>query len=411
MIYGNPFILQVIYTINGEMMPLENLETYFSKKSAKEFSVEDLFNNRNKLHGWICQAATMKYGALYIDEVNSKPTEQFILATPKMHYPHDQNGIFSWKKGIKSFDTYEKYDGTNIFQYGYKDAVGNQFYTYKTRRRPVLEPGGAFSLYELWEEVLDIHPEIPEYPFKNEMNISYEMYGRKNVVMVRYPELIDAKIIFGRDELGRIWSPKELTCSPIGHAKLITEIREFSDMREEYDKIRKYLEGRIKVTEREGDQDLVEGMEGAIMYGVTDSGCVQYKAKPQYIMDIHIKQAMGIPIHSIMTTVRNAFEEVDIVTFDLVVELLKEEFTEEMIYKKTGAIKRTIDDMNLYMKLRKLIVEEYDQMNKDDKSFDINLDKGKVMRHFATRMKDWNLDRKASSKIFGIIINNYGVQP
>ena len=390
-------------------MPIEQLETYFSKKSSKEFRVDDLFNG-NKLHGWICQAATNKYGAMYIDEVNGKPTEQFTLATPKMHYPHDQNGIFSWKHGISAFDVYEKYDGTNIFHYGYKDAEGNQFYTYKTRRRPVLEPGGVFSLYELWNEVLDIHPDIPEYPHKNGMNISYEMYGRKNLIMLRYPELIDAKIIFGRDELGRIWSPKELTCGLIGHAELITEIREFSDMREEYDKIREYLEGKIKVTEREGDADLVEGLEGAIMYGVTDRGCVQYKAKPKYVMDIHIKQAIGIPIHSIMTTVRNAFEETDLVTLDLIVELLKEEFTDEMIYKKTGAIKRTIDDMNIYMRLRKLIVEEYDQMHVEDNGFDINLDKGTVMRHFAGRMKEWNLERRQSSKVYVIIVNNYGVE-
>jgi hypothetical protein len=391
-------------------MPIENLETYFSKKSAKEFTVDDLFNGGNKLHGWICQAATSKYGAMYIDKVNGKPTEQFILATPKMHYPHNKDGIFSWKHGIVGFDVYTKIDGSNIFQYGYKDAEGNQFYTYKTRRRPVLEPGGAFSIYELWNEVLDIHPDIPEYPHKNGMNISYEMYGRKNLIMLRYPELIDTKIIFGRDDLGRIWSPKELTCGLVGHAELITEIKKFSDMREEYEKIKFYLEDKIKVTEREGDSDLVEGLEGAILYGVTDTGCVQYKAKPSYVMDIHIKQSMGIPVHSIMTTVRNAFEETDNVTFDLIVELLKEEFTDEMIYRKTGVIKRTVDDMNLYMRLRKLIVEEYDKLYKEDNSFDINLDKSKVMRHFAGRMKDWQLDKRSSSKVFKIIVDNYGVE-
>jgi len=337
-------------------MSIERLDTYFSKKSASEFSVDDAFNG-NKLHGWICMAPTTKYGALYIDEVNGKPTEQFVLATPKMHYPHNQEGVFSWKKGIIGFDVYEKLDGcfsyetmvmtdagrkrigtlynsgewkkrsvlafdetlgevkyvpiismskqlrkkefltvkvnragneqrskpysfhctpnhkiyigngkyksaeeikvgdtvyvyvhphlvesqvkdigkfslkmgathkyqydmqtethnyfvnnvlvhnSNIFQYGYKDAEGNQFYTYKTRRTPVLQPKGVFSLYELWSEVLDIYPDIPEYPYKNDMNMSYEMYGRKNLILVRYPELIDTKGV----DLWSCWSRK-----------------------------------------------------------------------------------------------------------------------------------------------------------------------------------------------------------
>jgi hypothetical protein len=240
--------------------------------------------------------------------------------------------------------------------------------------------------------------------------MSYEMYGTKNIILVRYPKLIDAKVIFGRDELGHVYSPTSLNCGSVGHAQLITEIDGNSNYREEYDKIRAYLETRIKVTpsQKDGEQDLVEGMEGAILYGITGRGCVQYKAKPDYVMDLHIKQSIGIPLHSIMTTVRNSFEEVDIVTFDLVVDLLREEFTDDMIFRKSGIIHRIIDETNLYMKLKSLIVEDYEKEHTKDNSFDINIDKNKVMRYFANRMKEWSLDRRNSGKVYTIIVDNYG---
>ena len=396
--------------INYEKVKItEKALEYFTSSSLKEFNTIDPYN-KNKVHGWMNMAPNRKYGAMYIDSVNDMEVNQFIWGTPKMHYPHDKNGIYTWIKDIKRFECYEKLDGTNVFSFIYKDAVGNEYVAYKTRLMPFIKSDGKFGLFDLWNEVLDMYPDIPELVYRNGMSVSYEMYGRKNLVLVRYEDLINAKILFVRDDLGRIYTPKGMDVGSVGSCQLITEINEFSDLKEEYDKIRSYLETKIKVTKNNDPelQDLVEGIEGSIMYAITEDGCVQYKAKPDYVMDIHRKAGEGIPVHSIMTTVRNAFEMEDVVDVDLIVTLLKEEFSDEQIYKRMGTIHRVIVDMNIFMVLREQILDEYTKMKKEDDSFDINTDKGKVMRYFSGKMKEWNLDRRKANKVYTIIVDNFG---
>jgi hypothetical protein len=392
-------------------MSKEMMETYFTPSSVKEIKTIDPYNNKNEIHGWINMSPNKRYGALYIDEVNGMEVDQFIWGTPKMHYPHDKTGNYSWISGIDKIECYEKYDGSNIFSFIYKDAVGNEYVSYKTRLMPFIKCDGRFGIFDLWNEVLDMYPDIPELIYKNGMSVSYELYGRKNLILIRYEDLINAKVLFLRDDLGRIYTPQDANVGLVGSCPLITEINEFSDLNEEYSKIREYLETRIKITKNTNPEleDLVEGIEGSIMYAITESsGCVQYKAKPDYVMDIHRKAGEGIPYHSIMTTTRNAFEMEDIVDVKLIVSLLKEEFTEEQIYKRMGTIHRVVDDMNIFMKLREKIIENYIKMKDEDDSFDINIDKGKVMRYFSTKMKEWKLDKRKAGKVYKIILDNFG---
>ena len=379
---------------------------FLIKKQGTKFKVKDPFNN-NILEGYLCRVPDLRYGMLYIEKVNDKHCPQLIWATPKMHYPFDKNGKFNWYRNITKIEVYEKLDGTNILQYRYVDHKGDEYITYKTRLTPVLMEGREYSFLGLWKEAMDMYPEVEEMWYRNNMNISYEIYGTKNHILVRYPCLLDIKILFGRGENGEIISPSAMDVGAIGHPTLITTIKGDSDLDAEYQKIREYLNEHLNVVESEKEV-LVEGMEGSVWYAIADR-VVQYKCKPDYVMDIHWKAAEGIPIHSIYTTIINSFEEMDIVTVDHVVELLKEEYEDRDIYRKINTIKRLVDELNLKMKLRKQIVEEYKAMQEKDQEFDIKKDKRKVMRYFAEKMREWGLSKKMAGKVYQIIIDNFGM--
>lgn len=383
-----------------------NMDYEFEK--WKEFDEIDTYND-NRLKGLINHSQGMTYGSLLIQEINGIETNQLIYTTPKLRYPCDRDQVnYSWAKGIKKIEAYEKLDGTNIYGYLYKDNEGNDCLSYKTRKTVSLSPDNKkYSFYQLWDEVLDMHPNLPELIYKNDMGLSFELYGRKNLIIVRYDDLINTKLLFGRDSSGKIHTPSNLNCGDVGHPELITTITEWCNLREEYEKIRNYLNENIRVEKREGDEiDLVEGLEGSVWYALSKHGIIQYKVKPDYILEQHTNK--GIPNSSIYVTVKNAFEDMDEVTIDYVIDLLKEEYDDELIYKKIKSIENIVNHLNLQMKYRSMVLDEYERCHKKDETFDINLDKGKVMRHFAEKMKEWGFSKDFSSKIYQFIWNFYG---
>ena len=51
------------------------------------FNVIDIFNNNNKIEGYICHNSDHRYGALVIFSVNDvEMPPQLIYCTPKLHY-------------------------------------------------------------------------------------------------------------------------------------------------------------------------------------------------------------------------------------------------------------------------------------------------------------------------------------
>lgn len=418
---------------------------YNLKKWQKFKDVEDPFNPGNTISGYLNRVPNAAYGSLYITHVNGEEldAEQFIWATPKMHYPHDTNQQFHWPRGIDEIRAYAKIDGTNIVQYRYWDNNMKPYTSYKTRMQPFMK--GDFV--RLWEECLEKYSEIPNMWDYNKMNISYEMYGYRNEHLVHYDVGLDVVVLFGRGaDNGVVFPPEELKTGKVPTVERITTITKDSNFTDEYWKIRKELNNKLKITLTDkkkkiihtsdgtykrklvmdelglGKDDFdekVEGLEGAVMYAIgsrvdNDGNSLKYvsqlKCKPDFVMDMHIKAAAGVPKHSIMITIKNAFEDMDVVTAEYVVELLKEEFEEQDIYKKLYFIMRAVTEENLRQGLKRKLIKEYLEKNAKDENFDINKDKGTVMRHFAgTFMAENNLDRKKyASKIYTLLNEEFG---
>ena len=368
-------------------------------KSAQEFKEHDPFNN-NEIEGYIYRRANMKYGMLYISHVNGKPAEQIIWATPKLHYPFDRDGKYQFPKDVAMINVYEKFDGSNILAYEYHDHIGQPFITYKTRLRPVIKDGKFGRFETMWREILDIYPEIPEEIFKSPYNFSFEMYGKRNKVMVDYDVSLDTRLLFGRDkEDGSLWIP-EMVTKKLPNAPLITTIDSKSNFEEEYKKVVEYLNNKITVTEIENEQDLVQGMEGSIWYMLGgDNAFIQYKCKPDYVRDIHFEASGTIPKHSIYITCINAFEERDNPTMEYIKELLLEEYTEEKIQKKLITIEQILEQVRFKMVLKYEVIEEYNK----HPEFDMKNDKKTVMRHFGQLY-----DKKFSGNIYQLLWDEFG---
>ena len=80
-----------------------------------------------------------EYGCLVITRVNGLPAPQRILATPKTSYPYRKDRAWLMRRARKVL-SFLKYDGTNICQYAYHDAHGNEFTSFKLRLRPFVPP-------------------------------------------------------------------------------------------------------------------------------------------------------------------------------------------------------------------------------------------------------------------------------
>ena len=375
-------------------------------KYVKQFREVDPFNPGNTIAGYLCRVADWRYGMLYINEVNDKPVPAYlhnwIWATPKMGYPFDKNRKWYFIEHRK-VKIYEKFDGTNILSYIYQDHEGNEFVTYKTRFRPILGEGHFGDFKSLWDEVIDMYPEIPEMPFKYRCNISHELYGKKNKVLVEYDTKLDTRILFGRLSDGSVITPDIFTGCGVGTAPLIRTLDSNSDFIEAYEEIRNYLNEHLKVEKEIVDGKerikMITGLEGTVWYVVNElNRTIQYKAKPDIIFDLHTK-ASGIPKHSIYITCINAFEDTDNPDFDYIKDLLLEEFEESDIYKKAYTISRILEEVRFEKELKYKVVEDYNR----HKDFDINNDKGTVMRWFAK-----HYDKNICGKIYQLLWREFG---
>jgi len=369
-------------------------------KNVSKFKEIDPFNPSNIIEGYLCKTPDLKYGMLYINRVNGLKVDNIVWATPKMFYPVDRNGNWVFPK-VREVRVYEKYDGTNILGYRYHDHDGNQFVTYKTRLRPILSDGKYGNFKKLWDKILDMYPEIPELILKSGCNISFELFGKKNKHLVEYPMSLDTRILFARFDDGFISVPDIFESSFVPIANLIKVIDGNTDLPKAYDEIKEYLNQNLKIDKRiigNEEEDWITGMEGSVWYAIGPEKYIQYKCKPKYVEDLHFKWACGIPKHSIYTTVINSFEDTDDPTFEYIVELLKEEYEESDIYKKSITIKRILDDIKFEMNLKHKIIEDYKK-----NEFDINKDKRNCMRFFGE-----NYDKKLATKIFILLQREYG---
>ena len=344
-------------------------------RDIEEFELIDTFNPDNTVCGFVSRSQS-SYGSMVIYKVNHYFVEQVVIGTPKQKYPFDKLGkwLFPVSRQVR---VYEKLDGTNVLAYKYKGG-GKTYLSYKARLSPFLRNGRWGDFFEMWKEMLEKYPIIKQlverYVLDSGINLSFELYGARNKHLIDYyPVLLDTALLFGIKnsvEEPAILDPKEIDSGDIPLPNLVVEIGSKKDLTSWYQKLRKQQEALNKTTE-----DGIVGSEGFVWY-LTDTkgGVRQYKCKPETIEKIHWASG-GISKGSIVTTVMNAYESTDDVTFDYVVQLLKEEFDERTIMGYDDLIRACMEKVEGDLTFRDIVLERYRGLG-----LDLNENKREVMR-------------------------------
>lgn len=372
------------------------------ENTVKEFTATDPFNPGNTVEGVICMSENSKFGNLIITKVNGIETRQFVWATPKIHYPFDNNNVWLIPtENVNNITAFEKLDGTNILAFKYIDDKGVECVSYKTRRMPFV---GDDFLY-MWKDVLKKHPDIPELVKKNDMSISFELYGKTNLHGIIYDIDLDAKVLFGRNKKGEILPPTALDCGSVGFPKIIKEWKATPEIefQKEYNDMEKMLTDSFKPLEEKSEEEaLGYGMEGAVWYVNWKAGnYTMFKCKGDQVREAHKKIFNGVTPGNVNQAIFKTLEYGLELTVDNVVDVLREDWSDSDIFKRIHTVESMIQSYLADKKIKTLVLDEYDAMNATNPEFNISTNKGLVMRHFAKKMDEWNLDKKKfASKVF-----------
>lgn len=346
------------------------------------FSATDSYN-KNELEGYLCKQSDHRYGALVIYKVNGILTgPQVIYCTPKLQYPFskDLDRSYHWPK-FKKVVVYEKLDGTNIFAYSYSDKDGNKHTTFKTRLTPVLKANKFGDFVTLWNSVLEKYPNLLDFCkayTKDGCGLSFELYGLRNIITIKYSTPIDARLLFAVAD-GCVEIPEALTHKDIVGLllKSCAHFNNTQDITEFYNKLR--LEAEANNTHNEDGS--VTGTEGYVFYVLTeDDRWQQFKCKPEDIEKIHWASDT-IPKTSIYNTVLNAVEDFDgdirsPAFKEHVMTLLAEEYTEVQLQKSFERINKCIHEGIQHIVFRQKLQEVVT-------TIDLNGDKGFIMRQLS----------------------------
>ena len=218
-------------------------------KWLQPFAVEDPFNNDIRLQGFLSQKPDHRYGALVITHVAGKDAPQLILATPKLHYPFGKDGKFHFPP-IKKIHIYEKFDGTNILAYCYHDGEGNWYLTYKLRLYPVLRNSRWGPFLDMWNELIQKYPTIPQLVSENNCHIKFEIYGMRNAHLMLYDVDLAVVALFGIQTEASIVPVFDLKLIDVTPAPVINEISAKDEpVKKKYAEIRESMEKRMKHTD------------------------------------------------------------------------------------------------------------------------------------------------------------------
>jgi hypothetical protein len=359
-------------------------------KWLQPFDVKDPFNNDMKLQGYLSQKPDHRYGALAITHVDGKEVPQLILATPKLHYPFGKDGKFHFPH-IKKIHIYEKLDGTNVLAYRYRDADGNYCLTYKLRLYPVLRNSRWGPFLDMWNELIQKYPAIPQLVSENNCHISFEMYGMRNAHLMLYDVDLAVAALFGIQEDARIAPVFVLNLFDVPHASFIDEISAKDDPVKKYAEIRDNMEQRMKRTD---DEKLV-GMEGTVWYVEQPNGVVtMWKCKPESVEEIH--WAAGINKKAVLATCWNYLETGDVLNYENLLPLLLEEYELRDIENFRNYIDNCIVQVNHEVEFRERVLNEYDRLG-----ISILADKAGVMRAMSRFF-----NRNEMQKVYTAIIRN-----
>lgn len=357
------------------------------EKWLEPFDVIDPFS-AFRLEGYLSLKPDYRYGALALLRVNERDVPQRIIATPKLHYPFGRTGEFHFPP-VKQIDIYEKLDGTNVLAYQFRDIEENNHVTYKLRLYPILRNGKWGNFLDMWKEIIDRYPIIPELPGLNKCSVSFELYGSRNLHLMVYDVPLDCALLFGVDGNGRCRSPDELVCQGIPVPGLYGQLKAGEDPVGAYRQIRETLQTEIQPQEDEK----LKGAEGTVWYVTTSKGeRVLFKCKPESVEAIHWKG--GISKEAVMATCWNLLETKDLLDYESLERLLLEEYTQEEIDKFRKHIGDCMASVTEQLAFRIRVLDAYEKVG-----VKLSENKAFVMRTLSTQFS-----KKEMKKVFTIIM-------
>jgi len=359
-------------------------------KWLQPFDVADPCNEGRRLTGYLSLKPDHRYGALAITRVDGQPAPQLVYATPKLHYPFGRDGSFHFPP-VRSIAIYEKLDGTNVCAYAYRDAAGQVFVTYKLRLHPVLRNSRWGDFLDLWREMLDRYPAIPDLVSRNRCAISLELYGSRNAHLLLYPQELDAAVLFGVRGDATVVPPDALDHAPVPAAPLLGVLRAGEDPVARYAAIREEMEQRNRPTE----DDRLIGIEGTAWYVTEPTGrVVMFKCKPESVEAIH--WAAGINKAAVVATCWNLLETSDELSYEALLPLLLEEYTQAEIEAFRPHIDRALAEVRAQVEFRDRVLAAYAATG-----LSLAEDKAAVMRALSQ-----HFERREMKKVYAVIVQH-----
>ncbi|NIR50462.1 hypothetical protein GWO43_18305, partial [candidate division KSB1 bacterium] len=330
--------------------------TGLEEKWLQPFEVEDPFNDNIPLCGFLSTKPDHRYGALAITHVDDAEVPQLILASPKLHYPFGKDGKFHFPP-VKQIHIYEKYDGTNVLAYRYRDAQGDWHTTYKLRLAPIVRNSKWGPFQEMWKELLNTYPQIPKLVETNSCHISLEMYGSRNTHLMVYDEDLAVAVLFGVTHDAEIVPPNQLNLLEMPSAPSIGILTAGEDPVAKYAEIRTDME----TCNRSAEDDKLIGIEGTVWYVEQPDGRISmWKCKPESVEAIH--WAAGINKKAVLATCWNYLETGDNLNYENLLPLLREEYDDKEIKNFRPHIEACIDEVNRELEFKERVLDQYDKL-------------------------------------------------
>ncbi len=368
----------------------------------RPFLEVDPFNPQNRVAGYVQFIGGDEYGALSITHVNDRPAPQFIRVTPKAAYPFHRDG--SWVLyDAQQVSAFEKIDGTNICQYGYQDADGRPYTTFKLRTRPYMSP----HFLNLLERALENYPGVRARQLQPGEAIAYELFGYENRLLIRYGAAIDLATLFGRTSDGDIVALDEaphlfegLDCPEA----IQRPIALTSNLEAEYRSRQQEISSRLVRL----DEEYFDGEEGEMLYVRFAEGAREQpgsftrliKLKPPEIEEIHWSLD-HVPKEEAAAVARNVFEVADSPEVSDMVQLLAEEWSDDQIARSMDTIERALQEAIDRRAFQEEALAMYARLHSPE---DFRQDRSAVMRSMSQ-----HFPRSQMSRIYAVLVERgYG---
>ena len=368
----------------------------------RPFIEVDPVNPQNRVAGHIQFIGGDEYGALAISHVNDRPAPQFIKVTPKAAYPFHKDG--SWVLyDAREVSAFEKIDGTNVCQYGYQDADGRPFTSFKLRTRPFMSP----HFLNLLERAIEQYPGIRGHQLQPGEAVAYELFGYENRMLIRYDASIDVALIFGRTAGGDIVGPHEapelfegIDC-PAAQRR---SIELTGDLEDTYRQRQQEISSRLVRL----DDEYFDGEEGEMLFVRFADGAREapgsftrlIKLKPPEVEEIH--WALDhVPREEAAAVARNVFEVSDTPDITDMVQLLSEEWSDDQIARSLDTIERVLQEAIERRAFQEEVIAVYRELHGPE---DFRQDRASVMRSMSQRFP-----RPLMSKVYSVLVERgYG---